>query len=378
MTRSAVWIFIALPGLLALALILYNPANLQLALVTTPIILLSSIGIARRYPIGALNGLVFVFMTANVRLGIVQMGVDNAGGIRGWIYVGDILFLGFVIAAVSRRRLTASRRRNALVAAPVLLMMPYVLLSIALPVLGVVARGLPASYALPGVRWTQWLILAYIAYVLAKQRGVAVAHSLSRTVMLVALPHAVYALLQLGYYQLRVVPSAFVAWDEHYVMQNFAGVASNSWFGWRVTGLQVNPNLYGLIAAFVMIAILSRVLTNSGTSLRLVYVSVVASALGILLSGSRTALVMLVVACVGGVPVLLKRRGSLRNWSLGLAVIVICAIVTGAVGALWDGTYLTSRFGDTLSSLDGLRMDKTVVARQEAWDNYHSASTITH
>jgi hypothetical protein len=372
MTRRVPSILIALPGLCALALVLRDPTKIQLAILTIPVILLSWIGIARRYTIGALCALVFVFMTANVRLGVARMGVDNAGGIRGWLYLGDVLSFGLVLATLFKRSVVR-RRPHRFATLPIVLMMPYVLLSMALPVCGVAAHELPPSYALPAVRGIQWLSLAYVAYSVAQQRGVSVARSLSRTIMAVAVPHGVYALLQLGYYQFGVVPSALLAWDDQYVTHNFAGVTDNSWFGWRATGLQVNPNLYGLIASLVMVAILAATLVDSRKSRVLAYVSSMACIAGILLSGSRTAVVMLIAASIGGTAVLVRRRGSLRNWSLAIGVIVVCIVVTGSVGTLWNGTYLSSRFGDALLSLDGLRMDKTVLARQEVWDELASS-----
>ncbi|MDZ7677404.1 MAG: O-antigen ligase family protein [Acidimicrobiales bacterium] len=122
-----------------------------------------------------------------------------------------------------------------------------------------------------------------------------------------------------------------VAW---LVGAEWAGMASNS----RVSGIYVHPNGSGMVAALVLpvgVALVPRIPSLPGRSLHLGLLAALAASL--VLSGSRTSLVALVVAGV----VMVLMRGWLRNWRIavpiGLCVgIVVLVVVSGQLGSMWE------------------------------------------
>ncbi|MGA3023277.1 MAG: hypothetical protein ABSF98_00770 [Bryobacteraceae bacterium] len=359
-------------GAAALAIALCAPNDTELAMVTVPIILVCAIAIGHRHPVGALNGLVLVFMTAHPRLGVARFGVASAGGVRGWVYLADILLLGVALGTLFKR--SSKPRGQWHIPAGALLMLPYVALSIVLPILGVIWYGVSPSYALPAFRWLQWIVLAYLAYHVTNLHGLAVVHAMKRMLLAVVFLHGLYALLQLGCYKLTVVPEAFLMWDGEYVAQNLAGKMGSSWFGVRATGLQVNPNSYGLVAAFVVIAIVAYAMSRAKGSMLVLFLGAAAGALGMLLSGSRTAAVALILVCASGAVVPLLRPGVLVRWSAMVAgFVLLCGIAASTVDIPFESAYV-SRFGATLSSFDSIRTEASMLERQQVWTELLSSS----
>jgi len=241
----------------------------------------------------AFSILLMVVVLAYARLGLPLISVEGSGN-RGIVALGDLLWLGLVLTWTVRRILFGKPiRLRKVYPAAIWAMLPFVLMATLLPAIGVLAVDWPYSYASPGLRTLQWGSFALFAYFLAQQysTGWVIKHVVV-VMVLAAVVHMGYSLIQLGYY-LGVLDRSWILLDDI-----FAILHENTWFFYpRLTGLQVNPNSYGMYSALVFLIVLSMYLVRADMGRRVFWnVALMVALFGLLFSASRSAYLGIMVA----------------------------------------------------------------------------------
>lgn len=313
----------------------------------------------------AFSILLLVFVLAYARLGLPLISVEGPGN-RGVVALGDLMWLGLVLAWTTGRILFGKpiRLRKAYPAA-ICAMLPFVLMATLLPVIGVLAGDWPYSYASPGLRTLQWGSFALFSYFLAQQysTGWVIKHVVV-VMVLAAVVHAGYSLIQLGYY-LGVLDRSWILLDDIFAMLH-----ENTWFYYpRLTGLQVNPNSYGMYSALVFLLILAMHLTRADVGKRILWgMAFAVACFGLLFSASRSAYLGIMAAFF------LWFMMGLRSWRMatrGLKLSIKLFFV-GLLGfvSLWPvlPVGLRGRFMSFLAVIyGGPQMDVNAQARVEEW-----------
>ncbi len=284
-------------------------------------------------------------------------GVD-----RGYVSVHDVLWLGLIIAVLSRK-MTMSFPRSSLG------VLPYIALAAILPVVGIIG-GFPLSYATPGLRALEWASFGYMAYIIAKEYGVRETFSLMSKIMLWAsVIHFAYACIQYA------ADAGIISGDFLQLDQIYAAGHEVSWFSWRVTGLFVNPNSYGLFCSFAaLLSIALLVARPNWINPMFAYFCLVINSGGIFLSASRSGLLgfaiglsgLLLIALVKGVKTTRLVKLGVVFGAMGVLFLVMLSVVTG--GEKW-----VSRFG-LISSvvIEGAAADPSMLERVEMWQQVFS------
>jgi hypothetical protein len=244
-------------------------------------------------------------------------------------------------------------------------MLPFVLMATLLPVIGVLTGGWPYSYAIPGLRTLQWGSFALFAYFLVQQYSTRwVIKHVVVVMVLAAVVHMGYGLIQLGYY-LGVLDRPWIILDDIFAMLH-----ANTWFFYpRLTGLQVNPNSYGMYSALVFLLALAMRLARADVGRRVLWSAAFLAALfGLLFPASRSAYLGLMVAFFLW---FLMGLGARRLAARGL-ILSVKLFLVGVLGlvALWPVfpevlRGRLTRFLDVFSG--GAQMDVNAQARVEEW-----------
>ena len=316
-------------------------------------------------PLLAFSILFLVFVLAYSRLGLPLISVEGPGN-RGVVALGDLLWLGLMLTWVTRRIMFGKpiRLRTAYPAA-IWAMLPFVLMATFLPVVGVLAGDWPYSYAIPGLRTLQWGSFALFAYFLAQKYSTKwVIKRIVVVMVLAAVIHMVYGLIQLGYY-LGVLDRTWIFLDDIFALSH-----TNSWFFYpRLTGLNVNPNSYGMYSALVFLLVLAMHLARADVGRRILWGMGFAAALfGLLFTASRSAYLGVMVAFFIWLIIGLgSRRLAPRGLVLSVKLFFIGVL---SLVALWPvfpevlkGRLM--RFLDVFSG--GAQMDINAQARVEEW-----------
>lgn len=314
----------------------------------------------------AFSILLLVFVLAYARLGLPLISVEGPGN-RGVVALGDLLWLGLVLAWPARR-IYFGRTIRIRTAYPLAVwaMLPFVLLATLFPVVGVLAGDWPYSYAIPGLRTLQWGSFALFAYFLVQKYSTRwVIKHIVVAIVLAAVIHWAYGLIQLGYY-LGVLDRTWIFFDDIFTVLH-----TSTWFYYpRVTGLLVNPNSYGMYSALVFLLALAMHLARADVGRRLLWSVAFAAALfGLLFSASRSAYLGIMVAFI--IWFLMMGLGARRLTARGL-ILSVKLFLVGALGlvALWPvfpGALRDrlTRFVDVFSG--GAKMDVNAQARVEEW-----------
>lgn len=331
---------------------------------------------AFRRPVTAFGVVAFTFALAHARLYLGMVSV--AGPLtsnRGVLRVGDFVLAGLLAAVLLRyvlNRDPKSRNWAFEAASPlsVWATLPFLALATVLPLSGYLAGTWPASFAVPGLRQIQWVGTALAAYVLAKEFGTRlVLRVLFAALIAAGALHVAYGSVQLLNF-LGVLGAGWVAWDALYAVHHNVG-----WFFYpRLTGLLVNPNSYGFYGAFLFVLGAALVLTRAPHGLR-IWVAVASAIFALAMTGSRSALLGLVIAAlmVGFVTLRSDQMlGRLAKFSIGLPL-----VLAAAVGLLWPliPSILQSRYRRLFAVLiEGTDAEPNAAARlqmwQEAWQRY--------
>ena len=315
----------------------------------------------------AFSILFLVFVLAYARLGLPLISVEGPGN-RGIVALGDVLWLSLVLTWTAKGVFFAGpiRIRKAY-PVTIWIMLPFVLLATILPVIGVLTGDWPYSYAIPGWRTLQWSSFALFAYFLVRQYNTRrVIKHVVAVMVLAAILHMGYGLIQLGYYA-GVLDQSWIFLDVI-----FAAMHVNAWFFYpRLTGLQVNPNSYGMYSALVFLLALAMHLARADAGRRVLWSVAFAAALfGLLFPASRSAYLGIMVAfflwfLIG----MGTRRLAARGLILSTKLIFVGTI---GLGALWPvfpevlrGRLM--RFLDVFSG--GAQMDVNAQERVEMWQS---------
>lgn len=241
----------------------------------------------------AFSILLLVFVLAYARLGLPLISVEGPGN-RGVVALGDLLWLGLVLAWTTGHVLLGKHiRLRKVYPAAIWAMLPFVFMATLLPAIGVLAGDWPYSYAIPGLRTLQWGSFALFAYFLVQKYSTKwVIKHIVVVMVLAAVIHMGYGLIQLGYY-LGVLDRTWIFLDDIFAMLH-----ANTWFFYpRLTGLQVNPNSYGMYSALVFLLVLAMHLARAHMGRRVFWsVALVAALFGLLFAASRSAYLGIMVA----------------------------------------------------------------------------------
>lgn len=324
-------------------------------------------------PLQAFAALLFVWVTFYTRASLPLFQVEG-GWNRGGVGLGDLLWLIFIAAWLTRRSLLEGWRPSvprAHVDPLLLLLTPYLLLSVLLPIAGVLVWGYPPSYAIPGARHLQWVSFTLLGYWFCQRYGMAsVTKAFLTALVLAGVAHTLYALVQL-LAPLGVLPGEWLLPD-----QVFAQRFTTTWFFYpRTTGLLVNPNSYGLFGSVVLIflgtLLLARVRVGAGIQLLLGLTGVWAVAT----SASRSAIVGLLMAgALMGFAFLLKAAAPKDErsltWLVGfLLKTLLAAGVAATVAFLFLPPHLTQRVMLLVGVItEGLEVDPNAIGRLEFWE----------
>lgn len=318
-----------------------------------------------KWPLPAFFAVLVVFVLAYSRLGFGFIDVEGPGN-RGVIALGDLLWFGLILGCFFRR---VSSRRFIYIRLsyfpPIWLMFPFVAMATALPLIGVLIKDWPLSYAVPGLRQLQWASFGVLAYRFCmKYGGGRVLKGVIAIIVIAGFAHMVYGLIQLGYF-LGFIDRAWIYLDDFFASQN-----DTSWFFYpRLTGLLVNPNSYGLYGAFLFATALALALTRAFNYKRIFWWLIVLCAVfSLVFSASRSALLGLItMLIVLSFLSIFKHRLLLRFIILSTSVSVVGVLVImfmwHFLPATLQGRFL--RFFDVFAL--GASADVNALARVEEW-----------
>ncbi|NOZ51525.1 MAG: hypothetical protein GXP08_00050 [Gammaproteobacteria bacterium] len=317
-------------------------------------------------PLLAFSILFLVFVLAYARLGLPLVSVEGPGN-RGVIALGDLMWLGFTLTWVSKSFMhgTTIRLRTAY-PVEIWFMLPFILMSTFLPIVGVLAGDWPYSYAIPGLRTLQWCSFAIMVYFLAQRYSThVVVKRVIGVVLLVAIVHMAYGLVQLGY-SLGLLDRVWIILDDVFTMLH-----KQSWFYYpRLTGLYVNPNSYGMSSAMVFLLVLAIYLARADVGRRaLLGMGLAAALFGLLLTASRSAYLGITVAfliwmIIGLSSKRLAVRGLVQSVKLFFAAALGLVVLWPVLPEVLRGRLM--RFLEVFTG-GGAAMDRNAQARVEEW-----------
>jgi len=245
--------------------------------------------------------LVFVWVTVYARASIPMLQVEG-GSHRGGLLLGDLMWLLFMLAWTTvqlrsrRGRLSTALTSTTIISIP---LVAYVLLSILLPLAGILLYSYPFSYITPSIRLLQLVAFSVLTYQMIKTYGwTTVMQYLLWTLAISGLANAVQALLQI-LVTMNIAPKEYVVLDRIYAER----FQRNVFYYPRTTGLWVSPMQYGPFGMFLLLTVealrLAGVPVNKGLKILLYFSSLFA----LLTSASRAgvggaALGLLAIYCV--------------------------------------------------------------------------------
>ncbi len=316
-------------------------------------------------PLLAFSTLFLVFVLAYARLGLPLVSVEGPGN-RGVIALGDLMWLGFMLTWVAKRFIYGnSIRLRTTYPVEIWSMLPFVLMSTLLPIVGVLTGDWPYSYAIPGLRTLQWCSFAVIAYFLIQKFSAPVVMKrIIVVVLFAAILNMLYGVIQLGY-SLGLLDRAWILLDDVFVKLH-----TNSWFYYpRLTGLHVNPNSYGMSSAMVFLLVLAIYLARADVGRRVLLGMGLAAALfGLLLTTSRSAYLGVIVAffiwmVIGLGSKRLAARGLVQSVKLFFAATLGLVVLWPVLPEVLRGRLM--RFLEVFTG--GAQMDRNAQARVEEW-----------
>ena len=368
---SVAWLFGgALTVALCLLFVLGTPsAPFWLA---TSALLLSWWVWAFKHPLAAFACLVFVWVTVYARASLPIFQVEG-GDNRGGLALGDIMWLLFTTAwtiawlRMGRGRFSASLINTNIASVSLI---AYVLLSIVLPLLGILLHNYPLSYITPGIRILQVAMLSVAICQLIGTYGLtAVVQCLLGTLALSGLLHAVQALLQILVF-MEIAPVEWLVLD-HMYKERFA----QSWFHYpRTTGLWVTPMQYGPFGMFLLLMVEAWTLVGMPLSRGLKAILYVSALCALLTSASRAGIVgaaagllMMYLALTACFLLMGNAEGLFNLASVALKRAVGIAVVLLFVGAVVPEVLLQRVALLGTVATQGAQYDPNTAERLELW-----------
>lgn len=377
---STAWLRLAIGGV---ALLGFAAAG-ALALAGSPVIAVALIGsvtatlwllLCMRRPDIAFVLTLFVWVLAYARLSlqVVEMSGPTTSS-RGSLAIADLLWLGLAGGLLLRKATWRTNLRP--LDMPYLwAIAPFLLASLALPMLGVVMGGWPVSFASPAVRLVQWVSFLPFAYLVARQYGAA---RLFRLIFLAIVAagvlHAAYGMIQLAV-SLGWLGPTWLALDDLYARNNEV-----DWFFFaRVTGLLVNPNHYGLYAVFLLVSAVSWIIGGAERYRKLAWLALIAALIPIVLSGSRSAMVAAagVVMFWGGIA-LAGDQAAVRLLRMVPALVAVAIVAFFAVWRVIPEA-LQNRYRRLLAVfVEGTGAEQNLTLRMDMWSDAWEAFLTTY
>jgi len=363
--KSDLWNFIGLGTSLALMLFfMTGELNILSTLFVLGLLCIWGLWSASR-PLLAFGVIMFIWVNLFNRTGIFLMPVQGYGN-RGYLYLGNVLLLIFVLSYIMKKLMTHS---NGSIAKNhswkgFVFAMPFLLCSTLLPLLGILSGTWPISYASPSVRSIQWFIIALISFVLCGKYGhVSVARMIFSVLTLSCIIQAFYASFQ--FYYLSTGKVAYLYFDKIFVETH----PENQLQFYRATGLTVDPNSLGLVGMIFVDLLFSMVLSRSKVNPFVLAFAGLSSVWVIIISGSRTALVALIClsAFVLFVDIIRQNRFSLASRMWFIAGMSFFLAISLAIASYFTPG-LTERVLTAFSpSAGGLTSDVNFSIRLQLW-----------
>lgn len=357
------WLFIGLLFMVLSLLILYFSINANIfyfgALLLAAICWVT---LCLNKPFVGFQLLLFEFIVFYPRWQIGVISVAGPGN-RGVLAMGDFLWLGFLISLV----ICYGKRKLCLRASLPLylwLMIPFNVLAVFLPVLGVMVGDWPLSYAVPGLRHLQWMSFGLAGGLLVSDQGMEnYLRGLIKVIVSAGAVHFIYSMIQLSFY-LGLLSRRWVYLDDLFTLQN-----EWSWFFYpRVTGLLVNPNSYGLFCAFLLIVSMLVFIHKPIPKWRLYFwLTFVPAISGLILSASRSALIGLGVALtIIALNYYFTKQIPCRLFGL-VVLFILIAVLLIMIWPLIPGD-LQGRFARFINVFSaGAEADINALSRVEEW-----------
>ncbi len=329
---------------------------------------------AWKYPLPAFACLVFVWITVYNRAALPVFQVEGLGN-RGGVALGDLLWIiCFGIWLLQRVRLSRWHFAFSIERVDILLvyLVPYLLLSVLLPILGVLMGGWSPSFAIPGVRHLQWVSLALMSYWAVRTHGLEHLWRVMLWVFVVAsIAHTLHALIQL------LAPLGVLSSDWLILDKEFAQRFTATWFFYpRTTGLLVNPNSYGLFGAVVLLLLSACLLARLRLRFGATWLLGLSGLWAVLSSASRSAIVGLVSgALVLGAIVLMRamlthdERYLVRLAGFTGKVVIVLGIVPALADALLPSHLLERVVLLAGVVMEGAEIDPNAIGRFDLWES---------
>ncbi|WP_171908140.1 O-antigen ligase family protein [Natrialba sp. SSL1] len=272
-------------------------------------------------------------------------------GQNDFVSLFDVLFFLFVLILI-----LSILKNNKNIFLPkddslLLMLMLYLLIVISLPFIGVVFHGYGFSRVTPSIRYFQWFLFLPIVVYLYVYEGLEHEH--------IILSLGIAAVSQTGYGLLQYI--------EHYEMISslphhtlLEAHTDRTDYNTRSIGFFRNPNRYGILMSFFGLIFSS--LYIQGRKCPFLYLTLV-SLLGVVLSGSRTALIAFLIPLIVYFIFLFGRLQSLFKFTTIVAIPILGIVFLSSEyisGGRFSEMYLLLR-GD-ISEVS------TLVARFENWN----------
>lgn len=313
-----------------------------------------------RFPVAGYLGSVLIQITVYPRL-MIPLGTPGSGvAVGDGIWLGT--FAGFVLLAFPRGIPTPRGGRYGL---DVWAVWPYLAAATLLPILGVLGHGYPPAYALPGLRQLQWASYAPMAaFLCARYGSIRIAGAVIRLLLVAGIGNGIYGLAQFGFGMGWLGPF----WIKPDLLYN-AQQSTVRFFYPRATGLLVNPNSLGVYSALLLGIVLAfRPQKLPMISARWSAVATVVSILGLVLSGSRSALLgvlfmLALLIVLSGISRRIAVGGVVHSMALGLFLLALFPLVRDYLPDV-----IVARFGKLLDiARSGAEVDPTANARVVEW-----------
>ncbi|CUU37331.1 MAG: O-antigen ligase family protein [Armatimonadetes bacterium] len=322
------------------------------------------------YPLPAFACLISVWTTVYQRTTIPLLPGEGGDSLSG-ISLGDLMW-GAYISGWLWRGLHFQRESKNPPAVPfnfiTALMVPYLILSMILPILGVLAYGFPPSFAFIVARHLQWLSFALLGYWVIKVYGwkpIFIALVFAYTISVFA--DWTYSAIQLMV-SAGTLTKDYLALDNTFAERFHMG----SFFYFRTSGLQTNPNAHGAFGAIALTFFICSFLFRLREVVTLRLTGSLLAALILLTSGSRGAIlafcVNLIILCfIAASHALVHRRHQfllrLLLSFLGLAL-ALCLVLP----LVWATTpHALQRLQLSLSFVLDQGLDENAATRIENW-----------
>lgn len=330
---------------------------------------------ALKNPLPAFIALVFIWITVYSRASLAIFTTEEGGGSnRGGLSLGDLLWIVYTgtwlwwwLRHQGWRIVIGSLGRAESTLLPLTL---FLLISLLLPVIGVLVAGYPVSYAIPGFRYLQWASFALFAYTLIRSHNRTYFVRLLLAVFAFAgLVHSVYALIQ------TLVPLGILHGSWLYLDHIFAQRFSITWFFYpRTTGLCINPNHYGLFGSVLVCFYCASVFSNIRTATSVRLLLLLSGIWAIASASSRSAVLGLLTGlCLMGTiawlrVIALGRQRELMRFYRFLFLTGVFAICSALFAAAFLPPLLSERVRLLIDIVNrGAEVDPNATGRFEFW-----------